>query len=230
MPKKGSVIAPKSLAGSQHGDVTVIGHPFRAFGSRGKKVYMSVCRCSCGKKFVAIYGNLCKGGVLSCGCSRGKAANRVMRNADRQDVIDIRRVWHGMKLRCDPYKCPPSARPNYAGRGITVCEQWSDFWTFFDWAVASGWNRGLSIDRVNVDGHYEPSNCRWATATQQARNTRRNRWLSAFGEEKVMAEWTTDPRCVVGYGVLSGRIQRNWTPEDAISTPVKRHSRKEASR
>lgn len=80
-------------------------------------------------------------------------------------------IWRGMKLRClnknnKDYK-------NYGGRGITVCDEWeNDFLTFYNWAISNGYSEKLKIDRVNNDGNYEPSNCRWATNETQGRNTR----------------------------------------------------------
>jgi hypothetical protein len=107
---------------------------------------------------------------------------------------------------------------NYGGRGITVCEEWSDFTTFRDWARANGYRDDLTIDRIDNDGPYSPENCRWATHIQQVRNTRRNRWVTAWGETKCLAEWVEDDRCLATKQALFYRLTVGWTPEKALTT------------
>jgi hypothetical protein len=130
-------------------------------------------------------------------------------------------VWKTMKARCSNSKLKVYAQ--YGGRGIKVDPSWeSDFSVFRSWAIEKGYQEGLSLDREDNDGNYEPSNCRWATRTQQNRNRRITRHIIAFGEKKTVAEWTEDPRCVVPYTTLIFRLNSNWLPEDIIVTPVYR--------
>jgi len=94
-----------------------------------------------------------------------------------------------------------------------------DYITFRSWAVAAGYAEGLSINRLDNDGDYEPANCEWTDSITQQNNTSRNHLITAFGEIKTLAEWSRDPRCVVSRAALGLRIsRRGWDPERAIIT------------
>lgn len=81
---------------------------------------------------------------------------------------------------------------NYGGRGITVCDEWKDFLNFYKWAITNGYEKGLSIDRVNNNGNYEPSNCKWSTSYEQNNNQRSNRYFTFNGETKTMTNWARE--------------------------------------
>ncbi|WP_137748373.1 hypothetical protein [Acidovorax sp. NB1] len=132
-------------------------------------------------------------------------------------------VWHSMKARCQI----PSAGPyeRYGGRGISVCQEWSDSYVKFrDWALAAGYKQGLQIDRRDNDGDYEPGNCRWVTPVVNANNRGNHRTLTAFGETKTMAEWARDDRCAVSISALKQRVRKGrYTDEEAITLAKGRH-------
>jgi hypothetical protein len=136
------------------------------------------------------------------------------------DVIKSRtfRTWVTMRQRCtDPKHV---SYPDYGGRGITFCERWEFYPNFL--ADMGERPEGMTLDRINSDGMYEPGNCRWATIKQQARNQRNNHLVDAFGERKTLVEWTEDARCAVTFGVLRNRLVKwKWDAEKAIATPAR---------
>ena len=118
-------------------------------------------------------------------------------------------------------RCRDMDNDGYGGRGITVCKDWQDdFMKFYDWSMEHGYSDKLTIDRIDVNGNYEPSNCRWATVKQQARNTRYNRIYEFSGEEKCLAEWCE----IFGikYNTAFSRIARGATTIVDICRPVRR--------
>lgn len=128
----------------------------------------------------------------------------------------LHRVWKGMRRRCN-YKAG-TRYAYYGGRGIRICDEWNDFAAFRLWAMANGYEHGLSIERIDNNGNYEPSNCVWANQTIQNRNKRNNKVLTLFGQSKTMMEWSEDERCKVGYRTLRTRIRDGWTAEKAVLT------------
>lgn len=104
------------------------------------------------------------------------------------------RVWINIKRRCDDKNAP--YHKNYGGRGIILHKEWYDFKTFYDWSIENEWKKGLSIDRINNDGNYEPSNCRWTTRATQQRNTRKLCKNNTSGYrgvswDKSMSKWAS---------------------------------------
>ena len=115
-----------------------------------------------------------------------------------------------MKHRCSNPKIK-----NYGGRGIKVCEEWQTFKPFEEWSLSNGYREGLSIDRIDNDGNYEPSNCRWADKTTQENNRSNNVCLEYKGEKRTISEWARI------YGLnpwtLNTRIRSGWDIEKALT-------------
>jgi len=108
--------------------------------------------------------------------------------------------------------------------GIRVCEEWNDFSIFRDWALSHGYAEDLTIERIDNDGNYEPSNCKWITRLAQARNKRNNHVLTIWGETKCVKDWSMDSRCRVAYTTFKTRIERGWDPEKALVTEILREA------
>lgn len=172
------------------------------------------CECDCGRSTVAYGQDLARGKVKSCGCLN---AERITKHGmSRSHVYN---VWKGIWQRCtNPKDC---AYPNYGGRGITVCEEWKSFERFLH--DMGNRPRGMTIDRIDVNGPYSQENCRWATTKQQANNTRRNRTVTLDGESKTLGEWAD--YLGIPWLTLRGRLDRyGWSIERALTEPVNKPS------
>ena len=123
-----------------------------------------------------------------------------------------------MKDRCE--KQHYIAYQWYGARGIEVCEDWKNVDNFIEWAWLNGYQDHLSLDRIDNNSTYTPTNCRWANAMQQANNSRRNWVITAFGETKNFTKWIEDLRCIVSGPTFKKRTLAGMDAENAMQTPV----------
>lgn len=205
-----------TIEGQRYGRLVVLGPEFMVPLRANHSCRTIVVLCDCGNTFAYRASDIFYGVVQSCGCLRNqRTSQRMITHGLSRHPLFF--VWRAMKNRC--YLPSDKMYYCYGERGITVCSEWRDsFVRFYDWAMSNGWKSGLSIDRINNDGNYEPSNCRFATGFIQQNNTSRNRYINAFGEKKSAADWARDSRCRVTYAALMSRIRKGWNDHEAITT------------
>ena len=131
-------------------------------------------------------------------------------------------IYAGMKERCsNPCHC---AYQNYGGRGISYCEEWQDFQAFKTWAESNGYSDSLTLDRIDVNGNYEPSNCRWITFKEQQNNRTNNHLIEYNGDLKTLQQWGEIFN--IKWTTLYKRLQSGWDIEKALTTPVRKYNKK----
>lgn len=173
----------KEMIGKRFGNWIVLEKTDERDKQHGTIRYL--CKCDCGKLQVVNGYSLRKG--ISKYCTSCKNSKRFS-NSIRSKNIRLNNIYNGMVNRC--YYKSNREYKNYGGRGITICKEWlENKMAFYEWSLENGYQNNLTIDRINVNGNYEPSNCRWATKIEQANNTRTNRTIEYNGEKKTLAEW-----------------------------------------
>lgn len=190
----------KDLSGNVFGYLTVI----RQDGRNKWNQPMWLCRCQCGKERIVRGSSLRTGRSRSCGCLQ---ANPEYKTAAYNS-------WDAMIQRCNNPKHPKYA--SYGARGIRVCERWLDFKVFLEDMGQKP--NGLSLDRIDNDGHYEPGNCRWATRKQQQNNRRNTVYVETTKGRLSLAEVAQESGMTIKG--IAGRIKRGWTG-DALLLPPK---------
>lgn len=181
-----------------------------------------LCRCDCGNSKTSSGSRLRKGKCTSCGCYQKEA---IVRAKKKHGMFGTRiyNIWSSMLQRCTN---PNNAKfKNYGGRGISVCDDWSNsFEAFYEWSMSNGYADNLTIDRIDVNGNYEPSNCRWIGMIDQENNRTNNVLITIGGVTKTRTEW-----CRIN-GIrpqtACQRIRYGWNEIDAVTMPVNRKRRK----
>ncbi len=214
----------EDLTGQQFGRLTVIK---RAENDKNGSTQW-LCQCNCSNKTKkVIRGSALRNGLTqSCGCLH----TEMLANRNRTHNLSkskLYKIWYAMKNRC--YYSKDKCYNRYGGRGITVCDEWlHDFQAFYDWAMANGYADSLTIDRIDVNGNYEPSNCRWITNKEQQYNKCNNHLITYNGKTQTVKQWSIELE--IEYGTLLSRLNRgHWTVEKAFTTPIKRNTTKNAS-
>lgn len=189
----------ENLIGNIYGRLTVVKYSHK----KGAKSYW-LCKCSCGNKVTIRSDCLKDGNSKSCGCLNVDAH---VKHGECVTKTKLYHVYYGILTRC--YKTNNKAYSHYGGRGISVCKEWlDDYENFKKWSLDNGYKEGLSIDRIDVNGDYEPQNCRWVTQKVQSNNTRRNVNITYNGETHNLTQWSK----ILGINrnTLNFRIKNNW--------------------
>lgn len=196
-------LAARDWSGQQFGRLTAIRNNGLRDGCR-----MWIFKCECGtEKSMPLYPVL-KGVVLSCGCYHRERI-RTHGHAGKHPSRTWR-TWDGMIARC--YRPISISYPNYGGRGITVCERWKKFENFLeDMGVRPS---GKSLDRIDSNGPYEPNNCRWMSAYEQAQNRRTTTYITYCGVRCATSDW--NGLFDLGRNLLLRRIHSGWSIEQGF--------------
>ncbi len=190
----------------------------------GQNVSFGLFRCDCGVEKIIKITAVRPGKTISCGCWKNEKSaisckNRATHHKSNHKLYN---TYNSMISRC--YNTKEAGYEYWGGRGINVCKEWlDDFVVFYDWAIKNGWDKKLTIGRINNDGNYEPLNCQWETHKEQNNNKSSNVKILAFGEEKTAYQWADDERCGgANGGTISERINKlKWNPEKSITDPVR---------
>jgi len=220
------------LSGQRFGRLTVIRYDHTEIaGKRREKIHCFLCKCDCGNEKVVRGHSLKTGNTTSCGCQQRLIASKTMTdyNKDVEHHTFYRthnhtntRLYHtysSMKERC--YNPNVKSYIRYGGRGIKMCDEWlNDPAAFFEWAEKSGYKENLTIDRIDNNGNYEPSNCRWATYKEQGNNKCNNHNETMNGVTKTVAEWAD--LYGINKNIIYGRLKKGLDIFSALTKPVRK--------
>lgn len=170
------------------------------------------CRCFCGSEKI-VHGTSLKSGVSTM-CRRCSYLSRKPR-LHGLTHHPLYRIWQ--RIKSSTTNQNHQDYEWYGGKGVRVCEEWfNDFPKFYEWSIANGYQPGLTIDRIEVNGHYEPSNCRWVPFKEQTLNKTNNVYLTHEGITLTIHEWSK----ITGIKptTLYGRFHKGWPPDKILST------------
>jgi hypothetical protein len=197
------------MIGKKYGNWTVIEEP-KLKHKNGRNRTVVLVECVCNTRREVLLSRLNRGGSCGCGCTNKPPVNETHGLSHTR----IYKIFYKMKTRC--YNPSDKNYNHYGGRGISICDAWlNEFSVFYEWAKSNGYKANLSIDRIDVNGNYEPGNCRWVTQDIQLRNTRRSRFLTINGETKNLIDWSI--KSGVYASTIRHRISQGSSPKEAIS-------------
>lgn len=184
--------------GERFGRLIVLGETFCMTLGCGESYQFVVCECDCGKVKVVNAHNMRRGNVVSCGCARDDAGRSRIYQMAREGKFRkhggtgtrLHRCWLGMNRRCNTRSAHEWKR--YGGRGIQVCDEWNDFAVFREWSMTHGYRDSLVLDRIDPDGNYMPSNCRWVTPSENSEYV----WKFRQAQLKRLQEENADLRAM----------------------------------
>lgn len=210
--------------GDKFGQLTVLKEEKPIFNKSGRKIYRYLCKCDCGKEKIISHRSLL-GGTTTCGCA--SIQNIVKLNTKHGLRGDrLYEIYRHMIYRCY-YPNSPDYK-HYGGRNIHISNLWlgtNGFENFKNWSLENGYQPDLTIDRINVHGDYEPTNCRWTTNIVQQRNKTNNFYISYKGETKTCAEWAEIYN--INMHSLYYRIKTaHWDVKKALETPINKRKTK----
>lgn len=206
------MVKEKDYTGVTKGILTVLRPIHVYFDKLTKRRKKWLAKCACGNVIVLEASAVTvTSHVKSCGCLLRKSyldkKGKPIKETHGKTHTRLYRTWRNMKSRCSNLK-----NHNYGGKGIRVCDEWlNNFQAFYDWSINNGYDDKLTIDRIDSNGNYEPSNCRWITSKTQAHNISTNVNITFNGETHCLAEWAEI--LGISYACIHHRYTRNWSIE-----------------
>ena len=203
--------------GMRFGKLTVLEFSHRKKRSNGYYRNYWLCKCDCGNEKIIEESHIKSGHTKSCGClniekfknfNHGKSNTRLYK------------IYNDIKKRCLNKNC--KNYKDYGGRGITMCDEWlNDFMNFYNWSMENGYKENLTIDRIDVNGNYEPSNCRWVTMKIQQNNKTNNHLITYNNKIQNIMLWCMELN--LDYYTILQRIKKlKWDIDRVFLTPTKR--------
>lgn len=209
------------IAGKRFGKLVVI----KYVGNNKHQKSQWLCKCDCGNTAIVVGTELRQGHTKSCGCIHLQQMYSKFNTKHGLCSHRIHGVWNAMKERCLNPK--DKSYKNYGARGIKVCPDWvNNFKSFYDWAMQNGYDENAktgkcTLDRIDNNGNYEPSNCRWVDNNTQQKNTRRNRLITYQNKTQCLTDWANELN--IKFDVLKDRLGKlNWSVEKAFTTEVRK--------
>ena len=198
----------KDVSGKKFNKLTAL---HRLHNTKGKTKWL--CVCDCGNFAEVILSDLQLNKTKSCGCLKYES-NKTNHGKIQKPLY---KTWQNMKQRC--YNSNNKSYNNYGGRGIAVCSEWlNDFQAFYNWSVVNGYKNGLQIDRIDVNGDYEPNNCRYITAKENSNNRRNTKLYTIDNSTKPLSEWCNTQN--LNYCTVWRRIRHGWSIRRALELEV----------
>lgn len=206
------------LTGSKFTRLTALELVEKTFGPNGTRLYWWKCKCDCGDIKIVRGDSLRRGGVKSCGCLGPEVTSKrsLLHGESGENRTKMYSIWLSMMARC-------RRKPGYVSRGITVCHRWATYENFKSDMEAS-YSDGLTIERINNDGNYEPGNCRWATAKEQQNNKTNTVRIQYGGETKTLQQWSD--KVGLSGACIKARIKMQWPIGDVLFKPKEIHQRR----
>lgn len=194
-----------NLTGNRYGRLIVL----KENGKTNHGDLRWLCKCDCGNIKTITGTKLKSGWTKSCGCLQKEIARKHMLKHGLSDSR-LYSIWENMKERC--YRPSNNRYYRYGARGIKVCKEWLDFEKFAEWANKNGYKDGLSIERVDIDGNYEPNNCCWIPLKEQTQNRENTVWIYYQGKRFCMSQFAKDMG--VSINVIRNRIKHGLSGDE----------------
>lgn len=198
-----NIMAAKSkplIIGNRYNKLTALKKTGQLEGKSSYIYYLFLC--DCGKKVLVAGSLVLSSRRKSCGCLKKTPPSQT----HGMSYSRVYKIWQNIKKRC--YKKTENNYKNYGGKGVVMCKEWlNEPMCFIGWALKNGYKDNLTIDRINNNGNYEPTNCRWVTKYVQANNTSTNRYISYKDKTKTLAQWAKEYK--INRNTLRKRIESN---------------------